>query len=205
MGNRPSNHNWFFGRTEDSDVEVYCDYDILGGFESQCKNKFLWICESKVVVPDQMRILRERKDDFLDVYKAVFVHDTELLNLDDRFVYAPPAANVTWVVPDKQKIYNKTKLVSMVSSGKSFSSGHTFRNNLMVSLKEKCSINASHLISSTEPLANGSVKTSACINSKLSLISILGYLFLISSIESISMLIYPSRSLEAHPKFNLII
>ena len=52
-----------------------------------------------------MRILKEKKDDFLDVYKAVFVHDKELLDLDDRFVYAPPAANVTWVVPDKQKIY----------------------------------------------------------------------------------------------------
>jgi len=138
MGNHPSNHEWFFGTTDDSNIEVYCDYDILGGFESKCENKFLWICESKVVVPDQMRILTEKKDDFLDVYKAVFVHDKELLDLDDRFVYAPPAANVTWVVPDKQKIYEKSKLVSMVSSGKSFSSGHTFRNNLMVSLKEKC-------------------------------------------------------------------
>ena len=137
MGNTPSSHEWVFGKTDASNVEVYCDYDMLGGFRSDCPNKFLWICESKVVVPDQMKMLRDKKDEFLDVYKAVFVHDSEFLELDDRFVYCPAAANVTWVTPEKQGIHQKSKLVSMVSSGKAFSSGHVFRNNLMNSMKER--------------------------------------------------------------------
>ena len=73
MGNTYSKSmNGSFTETEASNVEVYCDYDMLGGFRSDCPNKFLWICESKVVVPDQMK-MRDKKDEFLDVYKAVFV------------------------------------------------------------------------------------------------------------------------------------
>jgi len=130
----PKNFKWIFNEKSLSDIEVYMDYDVLGGCNSNSKNKFLWLCESRGITPEQTNFLKNNYNFLKQVYKKIFVHDYDLLKLGDSCVYCPPAANSTWVV-DRQ-IYKKSKMISMVSSGKTFCSGHKYRNKKMNDFKQ---------------------------------------------------------------------
>jgi len=125
----PSKFKWIFDQESQGGIEVYLDYNMFGGLQSQNPNKFLWICESKGIIPQQIKFLKENAANIQSAYKKIFVHDYDLLELGPTFSYCPPAANSTWVVD--RGIHPKTKLVSMVSSGKAMCSGHQFRNNMM--------------------------------------------------------------------------
>lgn len=131
----PKKFKWVFDQPSNNDIEIYLDYNIIGGFKSSCKNKFLWMCESRGIVPAQMEFIYSNADKLKEVYKKIFVHDYNLLKLGPEFVYCPAAANHTWVV--NRGIHKKTKLVSMVSSGKNMCEGHRYRNDLMQSFKTK--------------------------------------------------------------------
>lgn len=131
----PSKFKWVYDKKSKNDIEVYLDYNITGGITSSCKNKFLWICESKGIIQPQIEFVKLNKDKLQEIYKKIFVHDYELLNLGPSFCYCPPAANSTWI--KNKAIHKKSKLISMVSSGKSMCEGHVFRNNKVKEFKEK--------------------------------------------------------------------
>ena len=116
MGSIPTNHIWHYGACEDSDIEVYLDYDVAGGFKSPCENKFLWLSESKSIVPHQYTFIKMHYEKFCDCYKAIFTADRELVALHDKFIESPGGSNYTWVTPDKRGVHEKSKLVSMISS-----------------------------------------------------------------------------------------
>jgi hypothetical protein len=125
----PKNFKWVYDKISKNEIEVYLDYDILGGFKSKNPNKFLWICESKSIIPSQIKLLQKHTIEFQNAYKCIFTHDYELLKLGENFKYCPPAANHTWVVD--RGIHPKSKMISMVSSGKNMCTGHKYRNNKM--------------------------------------------------------------------------
>jgi hypothetical protein len=130
----PKKFKWVHNTKSSSDIEVYMDYSILGGTKSNNKNKFLWLCESKSITPLQNKFVKENYNVLKNIYKKIFVHDYDLVKLDDIFVYCPPAANHTWI--RDRKISNKTKMVSMISSGKSFCPGHVYRNQKLEEFKK---------------------------------------------------------------------
>ena len=72
-------------------------------------------------------------DAFFDCYDAIFVHDLEMIEQDDRFTYLPNAANKHWV--KDTGVHQKSKLVSMISSGKSMCPGHNLRNEISAKFK----------------------------------------------------------------------
>jgi len=126
---KPTNFEWVHDNSSSSDIEVYMDYDVLGGCNSKSKNKFLWLCESKEIIEEQYNFVKNNCDILKQIYKKIFITDKTFLNIDNIFEYCPPGSNHTWIL-DK-KIYPKTKLISMVCSGKNLTSGHIYRNNKM--------------------------------------------------------------------------
>ena len=134
-GEKPKNHQWIFDEDAGSDIAVYMDYDIIGGLNSNFKYKYLWLCESRAVTPGQNEFVRKNFNFLKNIYRKIFVHDEELLRLDPAFEYAPPAANFTWI--KNREIYKKTKIASMVSSGKAFSKGHLKRNSIMATYQNQ--------------------------------------------------------------------
>lgn len=134
-GFKPSKFEWSHNNSE-SDITVYFDYDFKGG----CNNtkdrlKFLWLCESKSITGQVFKHVEENADEFFNCYDAIFVHDREMIEKDDRFTYLPNAANKHWIVDTG--IHDKTKSVSMISSGKSMCVGHLLRNEIATKFREK--------------------------------------------------------------------
>ena len=131
----PTNFKWVFNEPSKYDIEVYMDYNIFGGIKSKSKNKFLWICESREYFIPQYMFIKENILNLKNVYKKIFTHDFNLLQLDELFEYCPPASNKSWVTDGK--IFNKNKIASMICSGVDITSGHKYRNSLMNLYKEK--------------------------------------------------------------------
>ena len=125
----PKNHTWVYDRKCSSDIEVYMDYSICGGFNSECKNKYLWFSESGDIISEKLNYFINNFNTFKEHYKRIFVNDKSLLKLDSTVIYSPPGSNQPWV--RDRGIHTKTKNMSMVASGKNATDGHKLRNCLM--------------------------------------------------------------------------
>jgi hypothetical protein len=135
MGYRPSNFDWIFNNVPKSGICVFMDHDVLGGFNSSAKYKYLWLCESKVIVPRAHELVMAQLDLMASVYRRIFTHELSLLQVSPIFQYIPPAANYTWI-KDFSHI-EKRRLATMVSSGKNYTQGHQVRNLMMADVREK--------------------------------------------------------------------
>jgi hypothetical protein len=134
VGEVPKYHRWIFDEKNKSEIEVYMDYGIPLVANSTAKYKYLWLCESRAVVPDVYKYVKENYKNLKNYFRKIFVHDYDLLALGEGFEYVPPAANFTWL--KDRRIFKKQSLLSMVSSGKNFTEGHKFRNAIMAKQME---------------------------------------------------------------------
>jgi hypothetical protein len=133
FGREPKKFTWSYDNTGDTDIEVYMDNSLLKGFHSKSKNKFLWICESSTVSQPQLELIKNNKDQFQDCYKKIFIHDRRYLNVCENMEFVPCGSNMPWV--KLPKLYDKSKWMSLICSGKNFSKGHQYRNYLMEKFK----------------------------------------------------------------------
>lgn len=103
---------------------VYVDAWINQAFTDKISGiKYAWLLESKCVTPDIVDEVKSNYEEYFKVFKYIFTHNKELLDLDDRFKWCP--ANGFWI--KEPKIYEKSKMISMISSNKNFTEGHLKR------------------------------------------------------------------------------
>lgn len=125
-GHKPINFEWIYDQP--GDIEIYFEPSAINGLHSNCKNKFLWLSESKGLFLDLYERIKNNLDSFRS-FKKIFVHDYDLLFTDSIFEYCPPGSNKSWIVDGT--LYNKSKLISMIASGKNVTQGHKYRNRVM--------------------------------------------------------------------------
>jgi hypothetical protein len=128
-GEIPRSFSWVFDRPSNSGIEVYLDFGIHLATQSKNKYKYLWLSESKSIAANNYQFVKDNISSLRNVFRKIFVHDDELLQLNNSFQYVPPASNYPWV--KDRRLHDKKKLASMISSGKSFTEGHRFRNGYM--------------------------------------------------------------------------
>jgi hypothetical protein len=102
---------------------------IFNGKKSDGKN-YAWLLESKYIKPKVYDMVIDAAEDYISVYDAIFTHNQELLELNeklntDKFKWCP--AQGFWI--KEPKVYEKTKMISMISSNKSMTSGQRTRLN----------------------------------------------------------------------------
>jgi hypothetical protein len=85
--------------------------------------KYAWLLESKFVTPTIVEEIKFNHEEYFKIFKYIFTHNKELLDLDDRFKWCP--ANGYWI--KEPKIYPKTKMISFITSNKSITDGHKER------------------------------------------------------------------------------
>ena len=107
-----------------ADETVYVDQNINQAFTDGVDGvKYGWLLESKFVVPGITEEIKTNLEEYFKVFKYIFTHDKELLALDSRFKWVP--AQGFWI--NEPKIYEKTKMISMISSNKAFTEGQKNR------------------------------------------------------------------------------
>jgi hypothetical protein len=85
--------------------------------------KYAWLLESKFVTPHIVEEVKMFPEKYLETFDAIFTHNKELLKIDPKFKWCP--ANGFWI--KEPKIYDKSKMISFITSNKSFTEGHKKR------------------------------------------------------------------------------
>lgn len=108
----------------------FIDEYIFSAFDSDDipGKKYAWLLESKYIKPDLYRQAEINYEKVADTFDTIFTHNQNLLALNsklstDKFKWCP--AQGFWI--KEAKIYDKTKMISMISSNKSMTSGQRKR------------------------------------------------------------------------------
>ena len=102
----------------------YIDNTINDGISDGRKGpKYLWLLESKNIKPGLVESIIDNKQLVEDTYETIFTHDQRLLALGDKYKWVP--AQGFWI--KEPKIYEKTKMISMIASNKRMCEGHVKR------------------------------------------------------------------------------
>tara|TARA_B100001094_G_C18193030_1_gene808587 strand:+ start:2523 stop:3380 length:858 start_codon:yes stop_codon:yes gene_type:complete len=156
---KPKNFEWTSDKTEEVAFEVWFDNYIPMGIDHPKENKVKigWICESNFIVPEVVSYVEEKMDYVLSAYDYIFTCDRRLRELSNRFIYCPPGSNLSWISEDKQKIYDKTKLCSIIASAKTATSGHWLRHKVAEQYKDKIDLYGGVL--GSEKIGTGNLTT----------------------------------------------
>jgi hypothetical protein len=106
------------------DGTFYIDDTINNGINDGREGpKYLWLLESKFIKQGLVESIIENRELVENTYETIFTHDQRLLNLGDKFKWVP--AQGFWI--KEPKIYEKSKMISMISSNKRMCEGHIKR------------------------------------------------------------------------------
>ncbi len=85
--------------------------------------KYGWLLESKYITPQIVDSVRMFPEKYLETFDLIFTHNQDLLKLDSKFKWVP--AQGFWI--KEPKIYEKSKMISMIASNKKMCEGHRLR------------------------------------------------------------------------------
>jgi hypothetical protein len=140
FGHAFSTTNWKKPKTEFEwvvntvqDHTFYIDASIRNGLNVECDHKYAWLVESRDIIPGAIEFVKKNHKLISENYEILFTHVKEIYDLEENFHYIPPHG--FWV--EEPKIYEKSKLVSMVSSNKNMTVGHKNRLQWVNKLRGK--------------------------------------------------------------------
>lgn len=115
-----------------SKLTVITDYLLHNSY--RYPNKIAWLIEPKTIVPQLYNKIKTEYED----YKFIFTHDKDLLKIDDKFKFIPVGGS--WIYKRDQKIYKKSKLLSIIASSKTMTEGHKLRHAVIDKFKSEMDI-----------------------------------------------------------------
>ena len=129
----PKNIEWEYKKN--NDISVYIDNDVKMGIndKNDGKIKILWLLESRFFNNNVFTYVKDNLDIIIDVYEQIWTYNDELLVLHDKFKWV--YAMGSWIT--KPQIYEKNKLISMITSNKSITPQQKFRIDFANKNKDK--------------------------------------------------------------------
>jgi len=85
--------------------------------------KYAWLLESKYITPQIVDEVKINPKQYLNTFDAIFTHNQELLAIDPKFKWCPSQG--FWI--KEPKVYEKSKMISMITSDKRMCEGHRLR------------------------------------------------------------------------------
>jgi len=89
------------------------------------KNKIAWLIEPICVAPQHYEYVKNN----LMKFDYILTHEKTLLDLDYNIKFIP--FGCCWISKEDQKVYDKTKNISIISSNKTFTEGHKLRHEVI--------------------------------------------------------------------------
>ena len=142
-GNLPTNHRWSHNDPR-PDVQVVMDYGVgllltqnpVSEKFFRSKKTFIWLGESFGISQQMHEAIIKNADWFRGICRGIFTHNRDMIEQHPNlFSYVPCFANQTWV--RRVGIHKKTKLASIVNSGKAWLPGHHFRNETVAKIMQQ--------------------------------------------------------------------
>lgn len=130
--------------TEDTPIKVFIDGAIGHGINYKKKpgeQKIGWICESRAIFYEwgiKKDIFEHNLNLICDSYDRIFFADREFCKKNPKLEFGFAGSNLPWC--KNQKIFDKTKLVSMFASSKKVTVGHHKRHEIAEKFKGKIDI-----------------------------------------------------------------
>jgi len=85
--------------------------------------KYGWLLESQYITPQIVDAVKMFPEKYLETFDIIFTHNQDLLKIDSKFKWVP--AQGFWI--KEPKIYEKSKMISMIASNKRMCEGHRLR------------------------------------------------------------------------------
>lgn len=98
------------------------------------KNKIAWLLESPDITPQAYKWIESNNKRF----DYVLTHQKNLLDRGENFIFSPTGG--CWIKPEDQKIYDKSKLISIIVSAKQMTRGQKLRHLIIGKYKNKIDI-----------------------------------------------------------------
>lgn len=119
---------------ESADISIHIDHSITSDVNKNKKN-YAWICESRCIIPNVYNYLQNNIGDIEKKFDLIFTHDISLLKISPKMRYVISSSSRPWV--ELPKIYQKNKLISMISSGKELNRHYAYRNSIATKFRDK--------------------------------------------------------------------
>jgi hypothetical protein len=136
---------YFEWTNEHCPIKVFMDQAIAPGMNYTKKpgdtKKVAWICESRAIFHSWAfpRDLWEKHlDKIVDSYDEIYVSDKHWCQFSPKIKFCFAGSNSPWV--KEPKIYEKTKLTSMIASAKVITHGHQIRHSIANKFKDKIDV-----------------------------------------------------------------
>jgi hypothetical protein len=111
------------GLHDPKDLHILTDNFLFR--EVQGENLVGWLIEPRGINPGQYDRIKNENEKF----KKILTYDKELIEHDKKFQFCPHCG--CWIKPNDQLVYEKTKLISYISSTKNFGAqGHNLRSQV---------------------------------------------------------------------------
>jgi len=111
----------------------YTDYS-LDRVQKNNSNNFAWLLESPDITSQSYKWISINND----LFTNVLTHSKELLDRGENFIFCPTGG--CWIKSIDQKIYNKSKLISIIASAKRMTHGHNLRHSVIQYFMDKLDI-----------------------------------------------------------------
>ena len=117
--------NWDRGNISPDDTVFYTDNSMKIATQYNTKKKIGWLLESPSVTKGAYEWIKTNYENF----DVIFTHNKTLLELNEKFKFSPTGG--CWIFPKDQRIYDKTKSVSIIASPKNYLPGHKLRHEVI--------------------------------------------------------------------------
>ena len=118
---------------EGGEGTFYIDNAIGMAFQDDIPGpKYAWILESAAILPQVTDWVNQNIVEVNKKFDAIFTHNNQLASINEKFKWVP--AQGTWI--KEPKVYDKTKMISMIASNKNMCQGHRDRLEWVERLKD---------------------------------------------------------------------
>lgn len=120
----------------DDRIVFYTDYslDRISDCSLSTKKTFAWLLESPEITSQSYKWIELNNNKFTNV----LTHSRILLDKGENYKFCPTGG--CWIKSEDQKIYEKSKLVSIIASEKRMTDGHNLRHQSIQMFKDKLDV-----------------------------------------------------------------
>lgn len=128
VGTAPQRMEWYTG-PESRPITVFtdCCFEEVSRYPAGNTVRVAWVIEPYAVNSSIYQYISQYENQLKFDY--IFTHHRDLLSMGEKFKFVPLAGN--WIKPEDRMIHNKSKLLSIIASSKTFAPGHRLRHDII--------------------------------------------------------------------------